>query len=134
NPATDITLFAMLALLVALFSASQDIVLDAARTELLTKEELGPGGSIYLTGYRLAILVSGAVALALSASLPWKTVYLSMAALMGVGILAVLSIEEPDVPMKQYASFKERVLVPFAEFFKRKSAMEILVFVMLYKL
>lgn len=134
DPSESITQFAMAALLVAFFSASQDIVLDALRTELLTQEELGPGGSVYLTGYRLAMLVAGALALALSSTLPWKTVYLGMAALMAVGALTVLWIEEPKVAVKKYEHFKDRVLVPFTEFFRRHGAMEILVFVMLYKL
>jgi PAT family beta-lactamase induction signal transducer AmpG len=134
DPTADIGTFALAALLVALFSASQDIVLDALRTEILTAEELGPGGSLYLTGYRLAMLVSGAVALALSTTQPWHVVYLAMAALTGVGMLAILWVPEPRVPARAHPSFRERVLVPFAEFFKRHGAMEILLFVMLYKL
>jgi PAT family beta-lactamase induction signal transducer AmpG len=134
DPAAGIARFATAALLVAVFSASQDIVLDALRTEILAPEELGPGGSVYLTGYRMAMLVSGALALALSATLPWHTVYLMMAGLVGVGIVTVLAVEEPRVRARQYPSFRERVLVPFAEFFKRHGAMEILAFVMLYKL
>lgn len=134
DPAQNITIFASVAFLVAIFSASQDIVLDALRTETLTAEELGPGGSLYLTGYRMAMLVSGALALAASASLLWKTVYLAMAALVGVGMITTLLIDEPGAETKQYASFSDRVIIPFAEFFKRHGAMEILVFVMLYKL
>jgi MFS transporter, PAT family, beta-lactamase induction signal transducer AmpG len=134
DPSSDITTFAIAAVLVAFFSASQDIVLDALRTESLSKEELGPGGSLYLTGYRLAMLVSGALALALSATLPWKTVYLGMSALMAVGMLAILKMPEPAVSAPKYGTFKERVLIPFVDFFKRQGAMEILVFVMLYKL
>lgn len=134
DPRTDIAVFAAVALSIAFFSASQDIVLDALRTEILTQEELGPGGSVYLTGYRLAMLVSGAAALALSATLPWRTVYLMMAALVGVGLVTILWIEEPKVAVKKHQSLRERVIVPFAEFFKRPAAMEILAFVMLYKL
>lgn len=134
DPASGLTQFTVAALLVAFFSASQDIVLDAIRTEMLSKDELGPGGSVYLLGYRLAMLVSGAVALALSATLPWGTVYFGMAALVGVGMLTLLWVPEPEVEPKRYESLKDRVLVPFAEFFKRHGAMEILVFVMLYKL
>lgn len=134
DPAAAIVPFAFAAFAVALFSASHDIVVDAFRTEILSTEEIGPGGSIYLTGYRLAMLVSGAVALALSSTLPWKTVYLSMAALMSVGFITVYLTEEPKVKVKTYPNFKDRVVVPFAEFFKRHGAMEILVFVMLYKL
>ncbi len=109
-------------------------MLDALRTELLTKDEIGPGSSVFLTGYRLALLVSGAAALALSTTLPWKSVYLIMAAITGVGMLTVLWIEEPKAEAKKYVGFKERVIEPFADFFKRDSAMEILAFVMLYKL
>jgi len=134
DPSTNLTLFAVVALMVAFFSASQDIVIDAIRTEIVSDEELGPGGSVYMTGYRLAMLVSGAGALAASATFSWRAVYLAMAALGLVGMTTLLLIEEPKIKHKQYVGFKERVLVPFAEFFKRQGAMEILVFVMLYKL
>ncbi len=134
DPTTSLPQFILGAVLISFFSASQDIVTDALRTELLEKDEIGPGASVYLMGYRLAMLVSGAGALALSTTMPWKTVYLSMAALMGVGMLTLVFIEEPNVPIKRHESFRNRVILPFAEFFKRDGAMEVMGFVMLYKL
>ena len=86
------TLF-ILALLVAFFSASQDIVVDAYRAEVLRREELGPGASCGVLGYQLALLVSGGLALVLSDHLPvesvqlrWRLVYLLMAAILAIGI------------------------------------------------
>lgn len=134
NPTDGLNWFIFLAFLIAFFSASQDIVLDAFRTEILKTDELGPGGSIYILGYRLAMLVSGAAALGLSKVIAWQKVYLIMAALMSLGVLTVLKLDEPHVTPRKYLNFKDRVLIPFGEFFKRSSAMEILLFVMLYKL
>jgi len=66
NPAHSLAWFAVAALLVAFFSASQDIVLDAYRTEILRPDELGAGAGVYILGYRLAMLMSGAVALGMA--------------------------------------------------------------------
>ncbi|MBL7717071.1 MAG: MFS transporter [Bdellovibrionales bacterium] len=134
NPATGLVAFTAVAVAVAFFSASQDIVLDALRTEIIHDDEVGPGGSLYTTGYRAAMLVSGAVALAASKVFSWQIIYLAMAAIQTIGIAMVFWTAEPKTAPKKYVSFKDRVLDPFAEFFKRPSAMEILAFVMLYKL
>lgn len=134
NPGTSLTPFVLAAVLVAFFSASQDIVLDALRTELLETDELGPGGSLYTTGYRVAMLVSGALALAASKVFSWQLIYFAMAAVQSLGLVMILWTQEPKTSPKKYVSFKDRVLDPFAEFFKRPGAMEILAFVMLYKL
>lgn len=138
DPAQNLLQFALAALLVSFFSASQDIVLDALRTEMLTEAELGLGGSIYLVGYRIAILVSGAVALALSASFSWTFVYAGSAALVAVGSLAIFFSGESVVSeissVVPAMGIRQRLFIPFTEFFNRRGAMEVLVFVMLYKL
>lgn len=134
NPAQNLLAFGAVALVVAFCSASQDIVLDAYRTELLRPDELGAGAGVYVMGYRLAMLVSGAVALGMADHLPWRVVYLTMVAVLGVGAVAVWVSPEPDVPLPTYTRFSERVLAPFTDFFRRQGAMEILLFVMVYKL
>ncbi len=134
NPSTTPSLIATLAFCVAFFSASQDIVIDAYRTEVLDKEELGLGASNYILGYRLAMIVSGAVALILADHLPWSRVYLIMALTMLVGVFASLWAPEPQNPSKAPPSITKAVIEPFVEFFKRKGSYEILAFIVLYKL
>ncbi|NTU59504.1 MAG: AmpG family muropeptide MFS transporter [Deltaproteobacteria bacterium] len=125
---------AALALVVAFFSASQDIVVDAYRTDVLLPDELGPGASAYILGYRVAMLTSGAAALILADRLPWRAVYLLMAACMLVGALASLLAPEPGGDVKPPADLREAVVEPFLEFFRRPGALGLLAFLVLYKL
>lgn len=134
DPAEHRFALALGAFLVAFFSASQDIVVDAYRTDVLEPEERGPGAAYYITGYRIAMLISGAVALALAEHIPWRTVYLLMAATMGIGVLATLIAPEPKTPPAAPRSLTEAVVQPFFEFFKRRGAIEVLLFIVLYKL
>lgn len=134
------TLF-FLALAVAFFSASQDIVVDAYRTEVLRKEELGPGASFGVVGYQAALLVSGGLALILADYLPiadvnlrWRFVYLLMAAALLVGIATTLFAPEPKLDARPPRTFKDAVVLPFIEFFTAKGALEIFLFILLYKL
>src|ERR1035437_5958572 len=79
SPVSAIGLFSLMAFLVAFFSASQDIVIDAFRTEIIADErELGAGASTYITGYRIATVVSGGLALILSDHMSWTNVYILM--------------------------------------------------------
>src|SRR5262249_47243979 len=80
SPSQTTKLFALVALIIAFFSASQDIVLDAYRREVLHREELGLGNSIFVNGYRVGMLIAGALALILAAYFSWKVVYLILAA------------------------------------------------------
>jgi PAT family beta-lactamase induction signal transducer AmpG len=140
SPSSEPLLTAFLALAIAFCSASQDIVLDAYRTELLPPEERGAGAGVWIMGYRIAILVSGAAALIISDHLPWRIVYIIMGLFMTVGCVATLLAPEPllSIPDRpQPASprtLTEAVVLPFSEFFKRPGAMEILLFVILYKI
>jgi MFS transporter, PAT family, beta-lactamase induction signal transducer AmpG len=132
----------VLCLLVAFFSASQDIVVDAYRAEVLRKEELGPGASCGVLGYQAALLVSGGLALVLADYLPldnvalrWRLVYLLMAAIMVAGIVTTfLLAPEPQLDGKPPRTFKDAVLLPFYAFFRTRGALEILLFILLYKL
>src|SRR6516165_6736101 len=89
-----------LALIVAFLSASQDIVIDAWRVEILPLDLQGPGAGMIQTGYRVAMLVSGAGALFIAARTGWFAAYATMAALLGVGMLVFLFGPEPKVPAK----------------------------------
>jgi PAT family beta-lactamase induction signal transducer AmpG len=133
-------LIATTAVALAFFSASQDIVLDAYRTEYLKPEERGAGAGVWIMGYRIAILVSGAVALILSDYLSWKMVYIIMGLTMSIGCIATLLSPEPlklnpgIERIEPPKSLNDAIVLPFVEFFKRPGALEILVFIILYKL
>ncbi|MEO5335471.1 MAG: AmpG family muropeptide MFS transporter [Magnetospirillum sp. WYHS-4] len=133
---------AALALLVAFCSASQDIVVDAYRVEILDEAQYGAGAAAVQFGYRLAMLASGAGALWLADAVPWPTVYAAMAALVGVGVATVLVNREPTTPLAAIGhprSFlawtKDAFGGPFLDMIRRhgKGVALILVFVVLYK-
>jgi PAT family beta-lactamase induction signal transducer AmpG len=136
NPQLNITSIAVVSTLVALFSASQDIVIDAFRREILNDEELGLGNSIHVNAYRVSGLVPGALALILSDHLPWSSVFWIVALFMIPGMLMTIFAKEPDratVPK----SLKASVIEPFTEFINRagiKHALLVLLFILLYKL
>jgi PAT family beta-lactamase induction signal transducer AmpG len=125
---------AFFAVCVAFFSASQDIAIDAYRTEVLHENELGAGAGVYIMGYRIAMLVSGALALIMSDHMSWSTVYLIMAVCMIVGLLASIFGPEPEVNMATPKTLTDAVYKPFAEFFKRVGAVEMLIFILIYKI
>jgi PAT family beta-lactamase induction signal transducer AmpG len=124
-----------LAVVVAFLSASQDIVIDAYRIELLTKEEQAAGAAATQWGYRLGMIASGAFALSLAQHLGWPRSYLVMAALAGVGVVAALASPEPDHPRVPTESFlRTAVVEPFREFLSRPGAWLILVFILVYRM
>lgn len=133
NPKENLNVVSMWAFLIALFSASQDVVIDAYRREVLPDEELGLGSSLYVTGYRIAMLASGALALIIAQSTPWKETYLILAGLMAPSILFTLvsTSENKHIPIP--ANLKQAVIGPLAEFFQRKGAWIMLLFILLYK-
>jgi PAT family beta-lactamase induction signal transducer AmpG len=126
---------AFFGVLLAFASATQDIAYDAHRTDLLPPTERGWGTAFSQGGYRLGMLVSGALALILADRLGWAWVYRLMGALMlGTMLVTVLS---PDAPDEQPArSFRDAVVQPFVDFFQRygKLALAWLVLMVLYKL
>ena len=137
KPEFSIWIIAYLAAAVAFFSASQDVVLDAYRRELLPDVELGLGNAVHVQAYRLAGLVPGSLALILSDHLPWHTVFVIVAAFMIVGILLTLTIAEPDRHPAAPRTLQEAVFEPFREFIDRagfRGAVLVLAFLFLYKL
>ncbi|WP_126373593.1 AmpG family muropeptide MFS transporter [Avibacterium volantium] len=133
-----LSLIAALGVLCAFFSATQDIVLDAYRREILTDNELGLGNSIHVNAYRIAGLVPGSLSLILADHFPWQTVFIITAMFMLPGILMCLFLStEPNIALKKHRTLEESVIEPFREFFQRKgvwSALGILAFIFLYKL
>jgi PAT family beta-lactamase induction signal transducer AmpG len=131
------------ALLVAFRSASQDIVIDAYRIEILTPEQQGAGAAATQAGYRMGMIMSGAGALYLADSgLDWSIVYALMAVLLVAGLIVALMAPEPEAaavpPGRDFAGrLKDMVVDPFTEFFARngvRAALLVLVFILLYKL
>ena len=145
-PRHNLATMGLLAVIVAFLSASQDIVIDAYRVEILTPEQQGPGAGMIQTGYRIAMLASGAGALIIAASAGWFAAYAAMAALLGVGMLVFLFGPEPEVSAQLaqpgesggWASmqrwFATAVAGPFADFMRRPLWVLILIFILGYKL
>jgi PAT family beta-lactamase induction signal transducer AmpG len=134
NPAAAPWALAGLAIIAAFASSSQDIVIDAYRTELLKPVERGMGAAASVLGYRLAMLTSGALALIMADQIGWNTTYYAMAALMGLCVLATLWGPEPDVAVQPPRTMTEAVVEPFNEFFSRRGAWLLLLLIVLYKL
>ncbi|MBW1974733.1 MAG: AmpG family muropeptide MFS transporter [Deltaproteobacteria bacterium] len=134
NPRKLPLIAAIMALSIALFSASQDIVIDAYRTEILKPEERGAGAATTVFGYRMAMLVSGGLALMLSDLMPWKTVFLLLGITMALCTLFTALSPEPENQSKTPSSLKEAVVLPFADYFSRPSAVSMLFFIILFKL
>jgi MFS transporter, PAT family, beta-lactamase induction signal transducer AmpG len=134
HPADGAIQIAVVALIIAFFSASQDIAIDAYRREILQEVELGFGSSVAVNGYRMGLLFAGAGALAVADKYSWKVAYLSMAAAMVVSV----SFTFLAPPVKAIASapktLADAVVKPFVEYFQRKGAFEILAFILLFKI
>jgi PAT family beta-lactamase induction signal transducer AmpG len=136
DPRTGLKMLAINAIAIAFFSASQDISLDAYRTDVLETREMGAGAAVFVMGYRIAMITTGALAFFLADRMPWNTVYALIALLMIVGIATTFIAPEPvlsDAPPKSLA---EAVVLPFADFFQRAGvlrALLVLLFIVLYK-
>ncbi len=144
DPAAGAARMAAIAVLVAFLSASQDIVIDAYRIELLKPEQQGAGAAATQWGYRFGMIAAGAGALYASAFGGWHFAYALMAALMGVGMITVWLTPEPDAPVASPTATGSRlrrmldwlelaVIAPFGDFFGRGAWVPILLFIVLYK-
>jgi len=136
SPQNDLRTIAWVATLLAFLSATQDIVLDAFRRELLSDAELGLGTSVHVSAYRVAGLIPGSLSLILADFLPWGEVFIITALFMLPGMAMTLLVQEPHraTPPK---TLREAVVEPFHEFITRQgwqSALLILVFLFFYKL
>lgn len=160
DPVNQIWLTASLAVAVAFLSASQDIVIDAYRVEILDEDQQGPGAGAVQTGYRLAMLAAGAGALLLASSFGWFAAYAVMAALLSVGLAVLLLGPEPEIKVSAATLERERraaefldsrphlrgavaklaawlygaVVCPFADLMARPAWLAVLLFIIGYKM
>jgi MFS transporter, PAT family, beta-lactamase induction signal transducer AmpG len=136
DPQQGLRMLAVNAIAIAFFSASQDISLDAYRTDVLQDREMGAGAAVFVLGYRIAMITTGALAFFLADRMPWQTVYLILASLILIGVATTFFAPEPvlnDAPPKSLA---EAVVLPFADFFQRAGmlrALVVLLFIVVYK-
>jgi MFS transporter, PAT family, beta-lactamase induction signal transducer AmpG len=124
----------VLALVVAVLSASLDIVYDAYRTDVLPRPERGFGAAVWVNGYRCALLLASAGALLLADHIGWQNTYLLLAALMAAGVVTILVSPEPSEPSATPASLAEAVGGPLKEFFTRPGVIGLLSLIVFYKI
>jgi PAT family beta-lactamase induction signal transducer AmpG len=137
KPDMSLWTIAYISVAVAFFSASQDIVLDAYRRELLPDVELGLGNSIHVQAYRLSGLIPGALGLILADHFPWHIVFVIVALFMHVGIVLTLVIDEAIANPSPPRTLRAAVIEPFRDFIGRSGlgpALLVLAFMFLYKL
>lgn len=132
HPVENIAFVGAIAFMIAFFSASQDIMIDAYRREVLPDDELGLGNSLYVSGYRLGMLVAGAFALFLADQIPWSQVYIVMA-LCAVPTILFTIIAPKEGSYVAPNNMREAIVGPLKEFFTREGALIFLLFILLYK-
>lgn len=146
DPLADPWGTAFWALIVSCASASQDVVIDAYRVEILEKHQFGAGAAVSVAGYRIGMLASGAGALFLAENMNWVYAYTIMSLLMVIGIGAILISQEPPPPPPQVEKIKigisrnplrkwlaDTIMAPLIDFLRRPGWVTILLFIVMYK-
>ncbi len=134
HPQHQTLLLAILALAMAFASASQDIVINAYSTEVLRPHERGIGAAMMIAGYRIAMLVSGGLALIFADHLGWHMTYLLMAAFMSIGVVAAIFGPEPEKQAAPPTNLLAATIEPIKEFILRKDSLIIISMIVLYKI
>ena len=136
DPTRGLQLLAFNAVMIAFFSASQDIVGDAYRTDVLREREMGAGAAMWVVGYRVALIVTGSFAFIMADRIGWPAVYMALSGLMLVGIAADFFAPEPVLRDAPPQSLTDAVVLPFKEFFQRSglaTGLFMLLFIVLYR-
>ncbi len=136
DPVQGLRMLAINAIAIAFFSASQDISLDAYRTDVLENREMGAGAAVFVLGYRIAMITTGALAFFLADRIAWPSVYLILSSLLLIGIATTFFAPEPVLTDAPPRTLGEAVVLPFADFFQRVGigrAVFVLLFIVLYK-
>jgi len=134
---SQLSVIVIISTIIAFFSASQDVVIDAYRRELLSDSELGIGNAIHVNAYKISSLIPGSLSLILADFFDWQFVFLVTGLFMLPGIIMTLLIKEPLLRYGTPKTLKEAVIEPFKEFKNRKGikgAFLILLFIFLYKI
>ena len=137
QPETQVGTIALVVGFIGFFSASQDVVLDAFRRELLTDEEMGMGTSFFVNAYKFSSLIPGGLSLIIADMVSWEWAIGAAVIFLFVGLITTLVINELPEAKYQPATLHEAIVEPFKEFFSRKGWKEgvlVLVFLVLYKL
>ena len=136
DPKSQIMTVAIISITIAIFSASQDVVIDAYRRELLLDNELGLGNAIHVNAYKISSLIPGSLSLILADVFSWELVFFITGLFMMPGIILTILIKEPLLKTMPPKTIKEAIIEPFKEFINRKGIKEaclILLFIFLYK-
>ncbi len=124
----------ILAFATAIFSSLQDIVVDAHRREFFEDNELGMASALFINGYRVAMIASGAIALYMADIWGWKSTYLLMALFMLIGIIGTILAPNTIHDAPPPRTLKDAIVEPFKAYFTRDNAVLILMFILLYKI
>lgn len=134
----NLLILAMVAVLIAIFSASQDIVIDAFRIEMLSQEDQGAGVAVAAFGYRMGSLLAGAGSLFIAHYYDWETAYTVMALTMIIGLVATLSCVEASRVIPKFESIdvwmKHAFINPFGDFLKRKNWYNTVLLIIFFKM
>ena len=134
SPPTSLDVLAVLAVMLAAFSATQDIAIDAYRADQLAPQDRGLGAAFGVGGYRAAMVVSGGLALVIAGQIGFAATYLVMAALMGIGLIGVAIAPETPAPARSPQTVVEAYRGPLKEILARDGAVLWLSLIVLYKL
>ncbi|MFT6051622.1 MAG: PAT family beta-lactamase induction signal transducer AmpG [Halioglobus sp.] len=137
QPEQSTAVIAAIAVVIAFFSATQDVVIDGYRRELLSDQELGLGNAIHVQAYRISSLIPGSLALILADHLAWSLVFWVTGGFMAVGIAMTLWVDEPDTLLPQDKGLRNVIVAPFREYLDRRGWSNlcfVLAFMFLYKL
>lgn len=133
SPASNPWGLAICAFCISFWSASQDIVCDAFRIDTFSEDERPLGLGIFVGGYRVALLLSGAVALSLADQIPWSSVFGLVALMIGIGAIGTFIAQEPVTSLRPTSTLGA-FIEPIQDFFSRVGAFEILLFALLSRL
>lgn len=133
SPARAPYLLGLVALTVAFLSASQDIVIDAYRVDVIPPEERALAAAATAFGYRSAAMFAGAVTLILAGHMGWRAAYGLVALVMAMTVFATLWAPEPITPGRPPRTLAEAVVEPLRELLRHRGAWGFLLLILLYK-
>jgi PAT family beta-lactamase induction signal transducer AmpG len=133
NPGNTPMAMGLLALLIAFLSASQDVAIDAYRTDVLLPDERGVGSATFIFAFRMAMLISGGLALIAADYIGWRLTYEMMAVFLGLLVIAMFFMAETPRNIQPPKDFFEAVVEPFKDLLQRDAIGIILLFIVFYK-